>query len=311
MSVRTAGKPVLPTFIIIGAPRAGTTTLYEHLKRHPEVGMSVVKETNFFAYEPGMTAPKEVPGWFPVRTLEEYAAQFAHAGGRKAVGEASPIYLSTPGAAARIHALLPRVRLVAVLRNPVDRAYSGYVTWLRETNRRLDPRSDLVPGADWARPDSHWVKTGHYARLLGEFLKVFDPEQIKIFLYEDLVASPGTVLADLHAFIGVAPRPVDDLPRHNRGGQPRIPLVNAVLRNHRLRKGLGPLTPPWMERVGRRIVAANREAPPPLPDAVRARLREHYRDSVRDLEAMLGRGLGGWLSDGDGRKPHFRQKWSS
>lgn len=292
---------VLPTFIIIGAPRAGTTTLYEHLKRHPEVGMSRRKETNYFAYDPDHPVPEEVPGWFSVRTLEAYAAQFAHARGRKAVGEASPIYLATPGAAARIHALLPRVRLIAVLRNPVDRAYSGYVKWLHQINRRLDPRTDFDPGASWMQPDSDWVQRGCYARLLRDYYEHFDPEQIRIFLYRDLVSSPQAVLGEIHAFIGVMPRSVSQLPRHNAGGQPRVPVVNAVLRHHGLRKRAERWTPGWLERAARRIVAANQEPPPPLPPPVRRRLQSIYRESVRDLEAMLGRDLGVWLSDESGK----------
>lgn len=295
MSGRGAGTQVLPTFIVIGAPRAGTTTLYEHLKEHPEVGMSALKETNYFAYEPGKTDPPEVPGWFPVRTLEAYADQFAHAAGCKAVGEASPIYLSTPGTAARIRALLPRVRLVAVLRNPVERAYSGYITWLHLTNRRLDPRSDLTLDADWIQPDSPWVRSGFYADHLREYRKHFPPEQIKIYLFRDLTASPETVLRDLHAYLGIASRPLEELARHNRGGQPRISLVNAVLRNRGLRRRLGPWTPAWLQRAGRRIVAANREPVPALPRAVEQSLRETYRGSIHDLETMLDRDLKAWL----------------
>jgi hypothetical protein len=290
----------LPTFIIIGAPRCGTTTLYAYLERHPEVGMSVLKEPNYFAYDPSNPEEEEIEGWFSVRTRQEYEAQFAHATGKKAIGEASTVYLATPGVAARIGALLPGVKLVAVLRDPVDRAYSGYVKWLRETNRRLDPGTDFTPHAPWLQPDSHWVKTGYYARHLREYRERFGRERIRIYLYEDLVASVPALLEDLHAFIGVVPHRYPRLAAQNPGGLPRHRFVNAVLRNRGLRRRVRPWAPSWLAGLARRMAAADRKRPPALPAGIRTRLQDVYRESILDLQDLLQRDLGHWLPDGDG-----------
>ena len=116
----------LPNFIIIGAAKAGTTALYWYLAEHPDVFMSPVKETFYFAY--GVDAAGKLlygdPAVhrFPVKTLSAYEALFARANGALAIGEASPIYLECPQAAERIRAVIPDARLICSLRHPVDRA---------------------------------------------------------------------------------------------------------------------------------------------------------------------------------------------
>ena len=121
----------LPNFVVIGAAKAGTTALYWYLQEHPEVFMSPLKETNFFAYgvdpEGRLLYGDPELHRFPIKNLDAYADLFAGAGDEKAVGEASPIYLECPEAAGRIQQLLPEARIICGLRDPVDRAYSDYL----------------------------------------------------------------------------------------------------------------------------------------------------------------------------------------
>src|SRR5206468_5150499 len=154
------GVLMLPNFIVIGAAKAGTTALYWYLAEHPAVFMSRVKETNYFAFgldgEGRLLYGDPEVHRFPVRSLSEYEHLFANAADAAAVGEASPIYLECPQAAARIRTLLPGARIICSLRHPVDRAYSNYLMALRHQGRRFDPVRDLAPSPDWARPDRHW-----------------------------------------------------------------------------------------------------------------------------------------------------------
>jgi hypothetical protein len=157
---------MLPNFIVIGAAKAGTTALYWYLAEHPAVFMSPVKETNFFAY--GLDDAGQllygIPELhqFPVTTLSEYEKLFANAGDAAAVGEASPIYLECPQAAGRIRTRIPDARLICGLRDPVERAYSDYLMYLRLRGEQLEPNRDLVASAAWAQPDSHWMRIGRY-----------------------------------------------------------------------------------------------------------------------------------------------------
>jgi len=124
------GAVMLPNFIMIGAAKAGTTALYWYLAEHPQVFMSPMKETNYFAYgldEQGhlLYGDPELHR-FRVQSWSEYEALFTGAGDAAAIGEVSPIYLECPQAAARIRQRLPGARIVCGLREPVDRAYSDF-----------------------------------------------------------------------------------------------------------------------------------------------------------------------------------------
>lgn len=130
----------LPTFLIIGSGRSGTTSLHAYLRQHPEVFMSEVKEPSFFSFMDG-GIPSRGPGseWLrrtAVTTREAYEALFAASAGARAIGEASPAYLIDPAVPARIHALIPHVRLVAILRHPAERAHAAYLGRRRDG---LDP----------------------------------------------------------------------------------------------------------------------------------------------------------------------------
>lgn len=120
----------LPNFLIIGPGRTGTTSLYYYLKQHPEIYMSPIKETNFFAYEQGKPGRSQISkryNIFPIKNIEAYSALFKAVTKEKAIGEASPRYFFTPQAAERIKLILPEVKLIAILRDPVERAFSSYL----------------------------------------------------------------------------------------------------------------------------------------------------------------------------------------
>src|SRR5580765_3646808 len=119
----------LPNFLIIGAGKSGTTALYEYLKQHPQVYMSPVKEPRFFAFEGesvnfgGPWGERLNPEVMAFNSIASYSALFEDVEDETAIGEASPIYLWAAKAAARIHRRVPDARLIAILRDPVERAY--------------------------------------------------------------------------------------------------------------------------------------------------------------------------------------------
>lgn len=127
----------LPNFLIIGAAKAGTTSLYHYLAQHPQIYMSPIKEPNFFALEERCVDFRG-PGdhlyikQFSVTELERYRSLFQGVTHEQAVGEASPLYLYSPVAPARSHRYVPEMKLIAILRHPVDRAYSAFLHLLRD-----------------------------------------------------------------------------------------------------------------------------------------------------------------------------------
>lgn len=290
----------LPNFIVIGAAKAGTTALYWYLAEHPAVFMSPVKETNYFAFGLGpegrlLYGNPEIHH-FPVRSLGEYEQLFAGAGDAVAVGEASPLYLECPEAAGRMRELLPAARIVCVLRHPVERAYSDYQMYLRIRGRRLDPRRDLTAAADWASPDSHWMRIGRYHEQLVRYFDAFPRAQIQVFLFDDLKRSPLRVMHELYRFLGVDPAFVPDLDTpHNVGGMPASRLLEGVFTSGKVRSAVEPWLPKRAANWVRRLRLRNMRQAPPLPAEVRHELTRHFRADIVRTSELIGRSLEHWL----------------
>ena len=277
----------LPNFLVIGASRAGTTSLYRYLGAHPEVFLPAIKETNYFAHEGRRDAR------FPVVTPAEYAALFADAGAARARGEVSPIYLSRSAVAAeRIRRELPGVRLVASLRHPAERAFSNYLLHFRQG---LD-RRPVAEAFREASAYADYVREGGYAARVRDYVERFPRERIRVFLFEDLARDPGAVLRDLFAFLEVDARfRPDTSVRHNPGGIPRRAWLNDLLVRTVPAQALSRRAPAWLRRLGRRVRDANQAPPPTLPAELRARLVAFYRDDVLRLQDLLARDLSAWL----------------
>ena len=289
-----------PTFLVIGAAKAGTTALYWYLSEHPDVFMSPVKETNFFAYgvdEAGRLLYGDAEHHrFPIRTRAEYERLFDDAGGAVAIGEASPIYLECPQAAARIRELLPDARLLCILRHPVDRAYSDYQMFLRARDRRLDPATDLGGSAAWARPDSHWMQIGRYHAQLARYYDRFPRDQIHVLLFDDLQRDPLASVQQVYQFLGVDPefRPDFETP-HNVGGMPASVFLERLLRNGSLRAAVSPLVPRRAVNWARRVRARNMQKAPTLPAELRQELTAECRADILKTGELIDRRLDHWL----------------
>ena len=297
------GSVTLPNFIVIGAAKAGTTALHWYLADHPQVFMAPVKETNFFAFglddEGRLLYGDPELHRFPIRTLEEYEHAFDGAGEALAVGEASPIYLESPRSAARIAEVIPGARIVCGIREPVDRAYSDYLMYLRARGRRLDPARDLTPSAPWAAPDSHWMQISRYHEPLRRYFDAFPPQQIHVFLFDDLKGDQRGVVRNLYRFLQVAPDFSPDFHTpHNIGGMPSSMLVEKVLTSGSLKKALDPWVPKRVADLARRARTRNMRRAPSLPPELKATLQEHFREDIAATSRLIGRDLSSCLSPG-------------
>ncbi len=301
----------LPNFLLIGAGKAGTTSLYHYLGQHPEVYMSPVKEPKFFAVEGGVPdyrGPGDREVWErsaatrAVADLEGYRALFGGVRDEKAVGEASPVYLCNPEAPGRIRRCMPGARLIAVLRDPAERAYSAYLHQLRDGRETLGLAEALAAEeertkANWA-PGWQYAREGFYYRNLVRYYELFGGERIRVYLYEDLRADPSRLVRDVFGFLGVDESFVPDISlRHNVSGVPRSRFLMALLkRPNPIKDALKPLLP---EGARKRASASlqNRlvSGAPPLDPAIRRELVELYREDVLALQGLIGRDLSGWL----------------
>lgn len=290
----------LPNFVFIGGPKSGTTALWWYLSEHPEIYAGPSHHIGYLAYvvdESGtpLYGDPEMHKWH-VRTLEEYEALYENAGDAIAIGDISPIYMETPHAAARIHELIPHARILCSLRHPVDRAYSDYLKYLRKNGRRLDPGVDLQPEAAWVQPGSHWMVLGRYHEQLSRYYDVFPPNQIHVFLAEDLKNDTVGTLRRIFRFLEVDEEFSPDLSTpHNIGGVPSSLLLERILTNQKLRSLLAPLVPRSLADRLRKVRAANMERPPPLPEDLRRKMTESLRVEIEKTSELTGLDLSHWL----------------
>lgn len=301
-----------PTFLVIGAAKAGTTSLYEYLKLHPQVFMSSVKETNFFALESrgyegfwhgyalsGPRKPRQV-----VDTWDKYEELFRDAHKAKAVGEVCPSYLYVPEVPARVRHYLPEAKIIAIFRNPVDRAYSHYLYYMRDGREKQDSFLAALQEEE-ARARKGYVTTwsyvgmGYYHAQIMRYLEHFDRSQVRLYLFEDLHADPNGLLEDICRFIDVDPSLLNvSLERHNPSGLPRSRfLQNILIRNNLLKRALGPLISPsrkqWLQA---RLQRFNLRSAPPMPPDAREYLISVYREDILKLQELIGRDLSHWLT---------------
>jgi hypothetical protein len=299
-----------PNFLIIGAARSGTTSLYRLLNEHPDVFMSTPKEPLFFEaeYEKGT-------GYY-------WSTYFEGWSGQRAVGEARVAHLLLPYVPPRIWETVPDAKLVAILREPGERASSHW--WLRRcaglerrtfTAALRQELADLRDGRRFGGPNgerewkahfdfaqrgsrsSTYLECGYYDEQLGRYLRFFDRRQLKVLWFEDLCRDPGTVVREVCEFLRIdASVGLPELGRHNAS------VPRSLFRLMRLSRAVG-LTDRLPQRVrhGLRLAAARFGGAPAMEAATRRWLFEHYAPRVRALEAMLEVDLGHWSDPGSGR----------
>lgn len=298
---------LIPNFLIIGCAKAGTTSLYYWLKQHPQIYMSPIKETNFFALEGealnfhvGSIGERYLANC--VTNLEAYQQLFEGVSQQIAIGEASPIYIYHPRAADNIHHYLPKAKLIVILRNPVERAYSNFLHHLREG---VEPIIDFdkVIELEEARIDKRWwwgfhyVNVGFYYKQLKRYFERFDPSQIKIYLYEELEADSTGLVRNIFQFLEVDESFTPDTStKYNVTGIPRNKLWHQFLtKPNVLRTFLGQLLPlKTRKRIGISLKNQNL-VKPRLSSEVRTRLIEIYREDILKLQDSIGRDLTDWL----------------
>ena len=290
---------IVPDFLVIGAYKSGTTALHHQLRRHPDLYLPARKEPGFFAFDDSRPPVAHPAAASSVRRRRDYDALFAGAPPGAVLGEVSPAYLAVPGTWAHIRAAAPTVRLVAVLRNPVERAYSDYLMYRRDGIEKeasflsaLEQQDRRDPATD---PTSRYLSTGLYAEQLEPYLSAFPRGQVHVLLHDDLRAQPAGTLRDLFGFLGVstevALEAVQDV---NVSGEPTSAAVRLAFRARR-RAGrlLKPVVPEPLKRRADSILQRGL-ARPPLPTDARDLLLDAYRADVARLAAMLDRDLAAW-----------------
>src|SRR2546421_6089993 len=276
----------LPNFLVIGAYKSGTTALHHALRAHPQVFVPERKGPAFFAFD-GAPADGNPAAERSVTSLDEYERLFEPASNERAIGEGSPESLANPHASARIKARVPDARLLATLRNPVQRAFPASLMYVRDGSETADFSTALdEQDARFASglPTGYYVRTGFYGRQLRPYFAAFPREQLQVHLFDDFARDPDAVLAQTFAFLGVDPaaarRPVE---QDNISGVPRNAAVRTLIG---VGRRVAPVLPGPVRRRAKGVLAGGLERPE-LPGEDRRRLPEAHPDDVRELQRPL------------------------
>jgi len=300
----------LPDFLVAGVPKAGTTALHLALSRHPALYMSPIKEPKFFLTDgppPTRGGPGDALTYREhVWRRDRYEALFDAAQPGALRGESTPLYLYDRAAMRRIRQTIPAVRLIVVVRDPVERAHSN---WTHLWSAGLEPIGDFAAAcaeeerriaAGWAS-FWHYTGLGKYGEQLEYVFSLFPRDQVLVLRYRQLVDSPAVVLDRICAFLGVTPGVVTEIPRENVTAHPERTVAHrAVSLGMRAGDVLARLLPgdaaaAATHRLERFAQRGSRERQP-LSWEQRQVLLPRFEDDIRLLEVLLGEDFGDWLA---------------
>jgi len=279
-----------PNLFVVGAAKAGTTSLHRYLAASPDIFMSETKEPHFFSTVDARGT------WTIVQDQDDYLSLFAKRQSEVYAGESSPSYLWDPDAAQRIFEACPDARILMVLRDPIRRAHSHYL---------MDVREGLVEGdflqairADYEREDKGWgtshlyVELGLYADAITRFHDLFGEESVQVLVFEEFIEDPDRALTRVAGFLGLSDDTFSSAETgtaHNPYREPRVRWARSLL-NSRLLTALRKRLPRSLRRAGRQALLRE-GAPPKLDQAARDYLRPLFEVDLQQVESILGRSL--------------------
>jgi len=309
MSTRT------PNFFIAGAAKSGTTSVARYLEEHPQVYMSPIKEPSYFARD--IIPTLQPSNWNRnqrglqkylngsmrhrrggcVLDLELYLKLFGNVTHEIAIGEASTAYLISPKAPLDIRAAFPNARIIIMLRNHVDRAFSTYLMFCR--NGRLRASFSDVIRSEGPGGLSEWrhmlLETRKIAPGVERFLKAFPRDQVRWYFHEEFSADPHAVMQSIFRFLGVDPEFTPDVTRrHNEELLPKAPLLHRIGQITGL-SGVATRVIPGKARPLLRQVLFHTGPLPHISADDRALLIEYFREDVAQLANLLDKDLSHWV----------------
>ena len=294
---------MMPNFLIVGAAKSGTTSLYHYLSQHPDIFMPRWKELSFFSRDPFGPLHK-------VKKPEYYYKVFARARNQFAVGEASTSYLYDESAPRQIKKLLGTIKIIIVLRNPVDMAYSLYNHQVRKEGETLKTFESALAVEDNRRKNIifrkkcygwhanyYYYQRGLYFKQVKRYLDAFGKDNVLIFLFDELIRDAVAVAHKAFRFLGVDDTIVPVIKVHNPAGKIlNIPIfwedyglfqktISFVFSKNLIKK-----IPHLLRNIGRK-------PPPSINPATAHKLAERFYKDICRLEKLIDKDLSRWKID--------------
>lgn len=312
---------ILPNFIVVGANKGGTTSIYHYLKQHPQVYLSPIKEPHYFstdidvnqfkkefAHNKLQDIEKYVNGEMEqeyhaafVRDFNQYQKLFRKAGGFKAIGELSTSYLYSKNAAQEIHAVVPDCKIIICLRNPIERAYSHYRMnlWTGNSNQ-FDFYKALVE--DYQHIPKVWgnahlyTEIGMYYEQVKRYIDTFGRDHVLIIFSEDLKKRTAEIIREVYAFIGVDDQFIPDTStQYNEVYTPKYKNLTWFLNKTGIRPLMKKISPSFIKKAVIRTFYKSKTDKGEMSKEAKQFLLDKLSDDVRQLGTLLNKDLSGWL----------------
>lgn len=308
-----------PNFFVVGAVKAGTTSLYHYLSQHPQVFLSPVKEPNYFSTDIDVASfsdsylrnpladldsyfnqkpLQKIHAAFFVRKPHQYELLFNGATTQKAIGEFSTSYLFSSKAALNIYNYNPDAKIIAILRNPVERAFSHYLMALRysfTTKRFMDAIKE-----DMKQKEKGWgiselfIELGMYADQIKAYQDIFPASQIKILLHDDLKNNPENLLKDICLFLEIGPHEFIFKEKHNVASVPKYKRLMGIMTDTGVKKKINKFFPDSMKKHVKNLLFTSSHLPK-MAQAEKLFLLDIYREDIQKTSQLINRDLSDWL----------------
>lgn len=300
-----------PNFIIFGAEKAGTTSLYHYLNEHPQIFMSPEKEPWFFICENGFPEilgnriQKDIFVRSRIQKIEDYKKLFKNVKNETAIGEASASYIYVPDAAKKIKSYIPDIKLIAVLRNPADRAYSNFLHCVKTGVEPLRDFEEALQSEETRQKENwglvfYYKEKGFYYKYLKHYFDLFSENQIKILLYDDFKSDPHKTLKEIYSFLDVSVEFKNNIINQKFNVSPKIGLewnlpTQILKSTNPLKMFIKDLIPrKTKDQIISTLLKTNTKQIKSLQPKIREYLLSIYKDDISCLEKLIKKDLTAW-----------------
>lgn len=274
-------EKIWPNFFIVGAPRAGTTSLYNYLNNIPEIFMSPVKEPGYF-----------IPNDFRGFTEESYLELFKDVKNELAIGEASAGYLANKEVPKIIKKKIPNAKIIITLRDPVQRTFSHYLNRVRTGDIKIPIEEAMKKILDEDLGDEQLeklIKVSMYYEQVKRYIDIFGQENIKILFFEETVKDVKNAIKNILGFLEIDTEPPEKLEeQHNAFSEPLGQFGTNIAQNKTISKIAKRILPGTNREILLRNVLNKKGRKPNLPENVRSELYNIFYKDTKNLEKLLG-----------------------
>jgi len=297
-----------PNLFIVGAAKSGTTSLYRYISKYPEIFFCKPKEPRYFSSKykkfPHNGLGDYVADNFTIKEESKYLDLFKSVNNKKIIGEASVDYLYYYNTAYDIKKFSPDAKIIVILRNPIDRAFSAYVH-LKGAGRENLPFEEALKQEKSRMSNNYefiwfYKGVGKYYQQLKTYLEVFGEENVLIILFDELNKDVKSVIKKMMFFLNITPNAIiDDHIKYNFSGIPKNKIIDLILKNRKLQHMVKKVFPAQIvRRIGYKMLEKNLKKPI-IAEKTRFELIKYFTEDIIMLQNLISRNLSMWLNQGE------------